>query len=90
MSRMIFSNEYWQFIRTLTFFWGPVLTTAVVAAIEAGRFFDLTIPNPQLFTAVAITFAAYSGGYRGGLLSATRNTVNTRNISGSRAGICWR
>jgi PAS domain S-box-containing protein len=58
-----------SFERTQTF-WGPALTATVFAVIEAGRLFDLTIPNPQLFAAVAITFAAYSGGYRGGLLSA--------------------
>jgi PAS domain S-box-containing protein len=50
--------------------WGPALTAAIIAAIEAARLVDITIPNPQLFTAVAIAFAAYSGGYRGGLMSA--------------------
>lgn len=51
-------------------FWGPAVTAAVVAAIEIARLLDLTIPNPQLFTAVAVTFAAYVGGFRGGLLAA--------------------
>jgi K+-sensing histidine kinase KdpD len=49
---------------------GPMVTLAVVTMVESGHHLGFTIPNPQLFAALAITYSAYVSGYRGGLLSA--------------------
>ncbi|NQU72071.1 MAG: PAS domain S-box protein [Rhodospirillales bacterium] len=42
-----------------------------VALLELLRRVGHAVPNPQLFTAVAVTYAAFVGGYRGGLAGAS-------------------
>jgi PAS domain S-box-containing protein len=49
---------------------GVIVVLATVGLLEFLRFLGLAAPNPQLFTAVAVTYAAYAGGYRGGLMGA--------------------
>ena len=49
---------------------GVVVVFATVVSLEIFRTLGIAAPNPQLFTALAITYAAYSGGYAGGLAGA--------------------
>ncbi|MDH3239743.1 MAG: PAS domain S-box protein [Alphaproteobacteria bacterium] len=54
------------FIRTH----GALLVLGTIFVLELCRRAGISVPNPQLFTALAITYAAYSGGYMGGLAGA--------------------
>lgn len=49
---------------------GVAVTLGTVLFLDLSRRLGFTIPNPQLFTAVAVIYAAYVGGYRGGLIGA--------------------
>ena len=49
---------------------GIVVVLGTVVILEILRQAGLAAPNPQLFTAVAVTYAAYVGGYGGGLIGA--------------------
>ncbi len=51
-------------------FHGPFAVLGTVVLLELSRLLGLSAPNPQLFTALAITYAAYRGGYAGGLAGA--------------------
>jgi PAS domain S-box-containing protein len=60
-----FSNARW-----LRKHHGVGVVFATVVLLEILRQLGIAAPNPQLFTALAITYAAYSGGYAGGLAGA--------------------
>jgi PAS domain S-box-containing protein len=49
---------------------GTLVVLGTIIALELFRRAGISAPNPQLFTALAITYAAYSGGYLGGLAGA--------------------
>ncbi len=49
---------------------GSLIVLATVLLLELSRQLGHSAPNPQLFTAVAVTYAAFSGGYAGGLAGA--------------------
>lgn len=49
---------------------GIAVVLGTVSLLELLRQIGHAMPNPQLFTAVAVTYAAFSGGYKGGLAGA--------------------
>lgn len=49
---------------------GILVVLATIIMLEVFRRMGLFVPNPQLFTALAVTYAAYCGGYTGGLTGA--------------------
>jgi PAS domain S-box-containing protein len=51
-------------------FHGSFVVLGTVVLLELSRQLGILVPNPQLFTALAVTYAAYTGGYAGGLAGA--------------------
>ena len=51
-------------------FHGAFVVLGTVVLLEVSRRLGVLAPNPQLFTALAVTYAAYRGGYAGGLVGA--------------------
>jgi PAS domain S-box-containing protein len=49
---------------------GVAVVAGTIAALELSSMVGVEVPNPQLFTALAITFAAFIGGYAAGLTGA--------------------
>ncbi len=49
---------------------GSLVVLGTVVLLEASGRLGVLAPNPQLFTALAVTYAAYRGGYAGGLIGA--------------------
>jgi PAS domain S-box-containing protein len=54
---------------------GVVVVATTVGLLEVWHLFGHAVPNPQLFTALSITYAAFAWGYAGGLSGAAVGVV---------------